>query len=110
MDDVLLGEELVTDEVLEGVVVVLELVVVVDGVVVVGVVVVGLEVVELEVVDVLCVHCLVASCETTVAACWRLATSLGFTPCPDRLSTALVNPLAALLAVLHWPEPTALDT
>jgi hypothetical protein len=106
---VLLGVELVTDEELEGVVLVLELVVVGDEVVVV-VVVVGLEVVELEVVVVLCVHCLVASCETRVAACWRLATSLGLTPCPDRLSTALVNPLAALLAVLHWPEPTALDT
>ncbi|HEY8764136.1 MAG TPA: hypothetical protein VIM18_08100 [Solirubrobacteraceae bacterium] len=107
MDDVLLGVELVTDEELAGVVVVLELVVVGDEVVVV--VVVGLEVVELDVVVVL-VHCLVASCETTVAACWRLVTSLAFTPCPDRLSTAFVNPLAAVLAVPHWPELTAFDT
>jgi hypothetical protein len=105
VDEVLVGVELVIDEVVVGVVVV---VVVVGEELVLVVVVVELEVVELDVV--LLVHCWVASCETTAAACWRLATSLGFTPCPDRLATVLLNPLAALLAVLHWPEPTALDT
>lgn len=87
---------LVAELVEVGALVVLEEVVVGIDVVVL-VVVVGEEVVE-EVVVVVVWQFLLASCESVEAPCWRFATSLRFTPEPDRLSTWLLKSLTAVPA------------
>jgi hypothetical protein len=108
---VLLELELVLEVVVVGVVVdVVELVVVLLGGALLVSLLVLLEVSALVVaVAVVVGHCLAVSCESVVAPWFRFDVRVALTE-PGSASTAVLNAVAALMAVAHCFDPRAEDT